>query len=65
MQAERSTGLELDELYVDSVADPADLQERSRSPDHANPRNVLYIQSGRRRAVSDGLGSTTDTGSMG
>jgi hypothetical protein len=64
MQAERDSGPKSDDEYVDSVADPADLKERSRSSDQANPRTVPDTESGRGRAVSDGLGPTPDAGLM-
>jgi hypothetical protein len=65
MQAERGSEPELDDEYMDFVADPADLEERSRSSDRASPRTPLDTESGRGRAVSDGLGPSPDAGSVG
>jgi hypothetical protein len=65
MQAERGSEPESDDEYMDSVADPADLEERSRSSDRASPQTPLDTESGRGRAVSDGLGPTPDAGSGG
>jgi hypothetical protein len=62
MQAERGNEPESDDEYMDSVADPADLEERSRSSDRASPQTPLDTESGRGRAVSDGLGPTADAG---
>jgi hypothetical protein len=65
MQTERGSEPESDDEYMDSVADPADLEERSRSSDRASPQTPLDTESGRGRAVSDGLGPTPDAGSVG
>jgi hypothetical protein len=65
MQTERGSEPQSNDEYMDSVADPADLEERSRSSDRANPRTPLDTESGRGRAVSDGLGPTPDAGSVG
>jgi hypothetical protein len=65
MQAEQGIELESDEEYVDEAADPADLEERSRSSDRANPRTPLDTESDRGRAVSDTMGPTPDAGSVG
>jgi hypothetical protein len=65
MQTERGSESESDDEYLDSVADPADLEERSRSSDRASRQTLLDTESGRGRAVSDGLGPTPDAGSVG
>jgi hypothetical protein len=65
MQTGCDSESESDDDYMDSVADPADLEERSRSSDRASPQTPLDTESGRGRAVSDGLGPTPDAGSVG
>jgi hypothetical protein len=65
MQAEGGNELVSDDEYMDSVADQADLEERSRSSDRASPQTPLDAESGRGRAVSDGLGPTPDAGAGG
>jgi hypothetical protein len=65
MRTKRGSESESDDECMDSVADPADLEERSRSSDRASPRTPLDTESGRGRAVSDGLGPTPDAGSVG
>jgi hypothetical protein len=65
MQAEGGNELVSDDEYMDSVADQADLEERSRSSDRASPQTPLDAESGRGRAVSDGSGPTPDAGAGG
>jgi hypothetical protein len=65
MQAERNSEHESDDEYMDSVANPADLDERSRSSDRVSPQTPLDAESGRGGAISEGLGPTPDVGAGG
>ena len=65
MEDEQIDDLESEGEYVDSVADPADLEEHARSSDRANPRTPTESNLIRGGAVSDEFGPTPDAGSMG
>jgi hypothetical protein len=67
MQAERGSGPESDEDYLDSAADFADLEESSRSYmiGRIHEFYSIDLESGRGRMVSKGLGLTPNTGSVG